>query len=106
MFHFSSSFRTWFEKQMALQRRAPDASRLPRSAGNRGNALLIDGDAVTMWFLGGDGWVYSFDMDRVAARLDREEDAAVAARILRRASEHDARLGELLEGIQPRTTRT
>ena len=60
------------------------------------NVLLIDGDSVTLWFLGVDGSVYSMDLDSYAHPLELLSEERFIREVIQKASANFPELRELL----------
>ena len=93
-------FNQWIDEELGDQRALaatlPDArSRWPIRHEVEHNVKCIWGDNVTLWYVGADGAVYSFDLDGHGFRLERQR-GEYARSALRKASRMNPVLCELL----------
>ncbi len=97
---YPGQFNEWIDKELAEQRARRSNEWVSRLAVKH-NVRIIDGDNVTLFFVGAGGAVYSLDLDALGHRLELET-GNYARGALRRASRRFPALCELLvEGKGP-----
>jgi hypothetical protein len=92
----SDALQLWLRREIESQPADSSPGNWPRQVMKENNALLIHGDALTLWFLGLDGTLYWLDTDRVSRRLEPEHNPKVIREVLEVAVTTFPKLAELL----------